>query len=65
MIRDLLRPVYRRFVLPRVLQYRRAQEAKAWVEAGRKGAPPALIKERTIRGLAKRFGTRQFVDTGT
>ena len=65
MIRALLRPVYRRFVLPHVLEFRRAQEAKAWVRAGRKGPPPALVKQRTIRSLAKRFGTRQFVETGT
>lgn len=44
---------------------RQQRELVEWEERGRPVPPPHLVKQRTIREYAQRFGTTVFVETGT
>ena len=43
----------------------RLLQARAWIRQGRKGSPPHLIKQRTIRKYKRQFHCDVLVETGT
>ncbi len=45
--------------------FRQRREIKDWERRGRPGPPPHIVKQRTIREFAERFGVKVLIETGT
>jgi hypothetical protein len=52
-------------ILRMVREIRGKGQVRAWVNAGKIGPPPPLVKQRTVVEYGRRFRTRIFVETGT
>jgi len=53
---------------PALLVYQQYQQRKLmqeWVRSGMPVPPPDVVKQRTVKEYAKRFGLHTFVETGT
>lgn len=48
-----------------IARFRQIREMRNWDRVGRPVPTPHLLKQRTIRAYARRFGTRTLVETGT
>lgn len=48
-----------------VLARRQKRELAEWEAHGRPVPPPCIVKQRTIKDFAKKFGLKVFVETGT
>jgi hypothetical protein len=61
-IKDVLKKT---FLLDVVKYIRQRGELQHWRKSGRPVPPPHLLKQRTIKHYARRFGMRTLVETGT
>jgi len=57
-------PVYPAWrIMERIIRQRR--ELREWESCGRPAPPPYIIKQRTLREFAQRFGVKVLIETGT
>ncbi|MBM9538576.1 hypothetical protein [Desulfobulbus alkaliphilus] len=65
-MKNILRELIKRTPLYPVLRtFEQRREVNEWVRRGRPAPPPHIIKQRTIREFAEKFGVNVLIETGT
>ena len=65
MKRTLKELIKRTPIYPALRTIRQRWELKEWERRGRPAPPPHIVKQRTIRKFAERFGLKVLIETGT